>query len=55
MHTLLVAFGALVIATVAGALLAPAEITVERPFLPAQCLPLRLAPIVRCLRRRRPS
>jgi hypothetical protein len=55
MHTLLVAFGALVIATIAAALLAPAGITVERPFLPAHCAALRLAPIVRCLRRRRPS
>ena len=55
MLTLLVAFGALVIAAAASALLAPAEISVERPFLPAHCVALRLAPIVRCLRRRRPS
>jgi hypothetical protein len=55
MCTLLVAFGALVIATFACALLAPSDTAVKRPFLPMHCVALRLAPIVRCLGRRRPS
>ena len=55
MHTFVVAFGALVIAAVAGVLLAPSEVSVKRPFLPAQCVTPRLAPVVRCLGRRRPS
>jgi len=49
---LLVALGALVIAAVVAALLAPGEIGGERAFLPAQCV-ARLTPIARRIARSR--
>ena len=53
MHALLVAFGALVIATATGALLTPLEVSVERPYLPSLCVAPRLSPIVRPVGRSR--
>jgi hypothetical protein len=38
MLTLLVAFGALVIAALVAAALAPGEVAAERPFLRSQCM-----------------
>jgi len=52
--TLLVVFGALVIAAGVSALLAPGEIAAERPFLPSQCM-ARLMPISRPFRETTPN
>lgn len=54
MLTLLVAVGALLIAAVVSAVLAPSVRVTEQPFLPAQCV-TRLRPIAGGLGTPRPS
>ena len=54
MLTLLIAFGALLVAAVVSALLAPSVRVAEQPFLPAQCV-TRLRPMAGGLGTPRPS